>query len=383
MSAQKVLIAAQLALSLILMVTAGLLVGTLQNYLHIDLGFEPEHVMSVWITPRASGFQRDRLSQLYRDLVASVEGVPGVRSASVAVCGLVVGCDDSSGVDIDGYDLKPGERISLQENQIGLHYFNTVGMRLVEGREFNARDTEGSQQVAIVNRAMVRRYFGGQSPIGRRFGDDRGRFEVVGVVEDARVNRVQDTAKPMAFYPLDQMMRYVGTLEVRAAGDPQAMSSEVRRAVAEVDRGLPIDRITMLSRQIELNLSQERLVAQLASFFGLLALGLACVGLCGVMSYLVSRRTTEFGIRLALGASSTRLGRSVMYDTLLLTAIGLAVGVPAILAVSRVLAGLLFGITPTDPLTIIGASLILVLVAIVAALIPAWRASRVDLPRPV
>jgi ABC-type antimicrobial peptide transport system permease subunit len=198
------------------------------------------------------------------------------------------------------------------------------------------------------------------------------------VVEDARVNRVQDTAKPMAFYSLDQMMGYVGTLEVRAAGDPQAMSSEVRRAVADVDRGLPIDRITMLSRQIELNLSQERFVAQLASFFGLLALGLACVGLCGVMSYVVSRRTTEFGIRLALGASSARLGRSVMYDTLLLTAIGLAVGVPAILAVSRALPGLLFGITPTDPLTIIGVSLILVLVAIVAALIPAWRASRVD-----
>ena len=124
--------------------------------------------MSVWISPRGSGFQQDRLPQLYRDLIAGVEQVPGVRSATVAVCGLAVGCDQSAGVDIDGYHPQPGERISLQENQIGRRYLETVGMRLLEGREFDDRDIDGAPKVAIVNRAMVRRYFGGQSPIGRQ-----------------------------------------------------------------------------------------------------------------------------------------------------------------------------------------------------------------------
>jgi len=378
MSLQHCLVVTQVALSLGLLVVAGLLVGTLRNYLHLNLGFAPEHVVSVGISPRASGYGPDRLGTLYRTLVERIQAVPGVHSASVAVCGLAVGCNNtSSGVDIEGYQPLSGERVRLQENEIGLNYFSTVGMRLIEGREFTERDDEHSPKVAVVNQAMVRQYFQGRSPVGRRFGDGRGRFEIVGVVEDARVNRVQQSATPMAFYPIEQLRMYpAAILEVRVVGDPRAMSAEIGRAVAAA--GLPVDRLSTLSRQVELNLTQERLVTRLASFFGAVALGLACVGVFGVMSYLVSRRRSEFGIRLALGVTRTRLGVSVLHHTLGLVAVGLAGGVPIALGLSRLLAALLFGITATDSLTIVAAAVLLAFAATGAGLIPAWRAASVD-----
>jgi predicted permease len=377
LSLQQALVVSQVAVSLGLLVAAGLLVGTLRNYLQVNLGFAPEHVLSVWVSPRASGYQPDRLAELYRRVVERVQAVPAVRSASVAACGLVVGCNTNAGVEIEGYQPQPGERVRVQENEIGLNYFPTVGMRLMEGRDFTERDDERSPKVAIVNQAMARRYFQGRSPLGRRFGDGRGRFEIVGVVGDARVNRVQEPATPMAFYPIEQLMMYpAASLEVRVSGDPQGMLTEVGRAVTAA--GLPVDRVSTPSRQIELNLTQETLVARLASYFGALALALVCFGLFGTMSYVVSRRRTEFGIRLALGATRARLGLRVLRDSLGLVAIGLAAGIPAALGLSRVVAGLLFGIATTDLLTFGAAALLLALVATAAGLVPAWRAASVD-----
>jgi predicted permease len=376
---QSALIVSQTALSLTLLMAAVLLVTSLRNYMRLDLGFRPESVVSLWLSPRAGGIPKERLPQLYRDLVAAAERVPGVRSASVAVCGLAVGCDNASnGVDIDAYQLSPGEQTRVQENAVSVRYFETVGMRLLEGRLFDEHDSEPSPTVAIVNQTMVRRYFGNQSPLGRRFGDGRGRFLVIGVVADGRVNRVQDAARPMAFFPITQMMNYVGTLDVRAVGDPEAISNELRRKVDAVDSRVPVDRVTMLSRQIELNLSQERLVAEVASFFGTLAVALSCVGICGLLSYVVSRRTPEFAIRMALGATSSRVCRSVMSEAVVLTVVGITAGISGILIGGQILKGLLFGISPANPLTIVGCSLIFLVLSLSASAIPAWRALRVD-----
>jgi predicted permease len=378
MSLQRLLIVMQIALSVAVLAGAGLLVSSLRNYLRVDLGFDAEHVLSAWISPRANGIVPGRLNAVYRDLVAAAESVPGVRSASVATCGLVVNCENASNVLIDGYEPLASEQIHLQENEVGPRYFDTVGMRIVEGRGFTERDSLTSPKVAVVNRATVRRYFHGQSPIGSAISDGRGRFEIVGVVDDARVNRVQEQAPPMAFYPIAQMQGFAGTVDVRATSDPGALAATIRRTLSAVDPRLPVDRVTLVSRQVELNLTQQRLVAELASLFGILAIGLTALGLFALLSYIVSRRTSELGLRIALGASRSRVSWTVIRDVLAMTAIGLAVGIPATLAIARTLGGLLYGVTPTDPATVLSATAIIVIAAATAAFIPVWRASHVD-----
>jgi predicted permease len=375
---QKVLVAAQVALSLVLLAGAGLFIRTLQNYAHVSLGFSHEQVLSVRLDPQAAGYSSARLSALYRDLVARVESIPGVSSASVAECALAIGCQNIGGVTVEGYQPAPDERVNAQENRVSPNYFATTGMRLVAGRQFDSRDREDTAKVAIVNRAMAERYFRNGAAVGRRFGYGRLDTEVVGVVENARVNRVQEPARPMAFFPMAQEITPARTLDVRAVGDPRSIAAEVRRAVVEVDKGLPIGSVTLLSDQVAAGLRQERLIAGLTSIFGILALGLASVGLFGVMSYAVSRRTTEFGIRMALGAQQSRVLRSVFRESVTVVAYGLVAGIPVTLIVSSFLSSLLFDVSPNDPMIVSVAALLLAAVAAVASLLPAWRASRVD-----
>ena len=249
---------------------------------------------------------------------------------------------------------------------------------LLEGRGFDDRDRENTPKVAIVNRAMARRFFPDRSAVGRRIGYGTVDTEIVGVVEDARVNRIQDPPRPMAFYPLAQMPVEAGALDVRAVGDPRSITAEVRRAVNEVDAGLPIDRVTMLADQVANGLRQERLVAGVTSVFGILALGLACVGLFGVMAYAVSGRTAEFGIRMALGAAPGAVQRMVLSDALRLVALGLALGAPLAIVVALSIRTLLFGVEPQDLATLIGACLVLTAAGMLAAYVPARRAAHVD-----
>jgi predicted permease len=249
---------------------------------------------------------------------------------------------------------------------------------LLEGRDFDGRDTANSPRVAIVNQAMVRQYFPGRPAIGEKFGDDKPDIEIVGIVQDARVNSVREPAEPMAYYPMQQGVPYSGSLEVRTAGDPQWIIAEVRRAINEVEPDLPIGRITPLAQQVDSNLNQERLVVLLSSLFGILALGLAAFGLYGVMSYAVSRRTAELGLRLALGSPRSLVLWMILKESLLLIVLGLAVGLPVVLAASRLISGMLFDVNPHDAGTLSAAVLILGVVAVLSAWAPAWRASRVD-----
>jgi predicted permease len=375
---QKVLVAFQVALSVMLLTGAGLFVRSLRNYAGVNVGFAQEHVLSVWIRPQVAGYPATGLLGLYSNLIARVESVPGVSSASVAMCGLASDCRSITDIVIEGYQPAAGELVQVLENRVGPQYFSTTGMHLVQGRDFSDHDTEAAPKVAIVNRAMVRRFFGNQKAIGRRFGYRTRDIEIVGIVDDARTTNIQESPVPMAFYPIAQPTLYAGSLDVRAIGDPRSIVPDVRRAVTEVDADLPIDRVTILSEQVRRGLNQERLVAGLTSVFGMLALGLACFGLFGVLSYVVAQRTNEIGIRLALGAESGAVRRMVLGDALRLVAGGLASGVPLAVAAAASLRTLLFDVAAFDSVSLFGACAVLIGAALLASYIPALRASRVD-----
>jgi macrolide transport system ATP-binding/permease protein len=379
---QKLLVVSQMALTLILAVGAIWFADSLRNLADVRLGFDKEHVVTVWINPQSAGYPSDRLQQVYQRLADGVEAVPGVRSASIAMCGLASGCRDISDIKIVGYDARPGEQVLVQENYIGPDYFSTVGMRLLAGRNFTTRDSKDASPVAIVSEAVARRYFPGGSAIGHRFGyTDKGatvRTEIVGIVADARVNSAREEPPLMAYYPIQQGIVYGGSLEVRVTGDPATRMADIRQAVMKVDRNLPIVRITALAEQVSGNLRQDRLIMWLTSAFGLLALGLGCFGLYGVMSYAVARRVGELGIRLALGAPESRLFRMVFGESLALIAVGLTLGLSFVFAVSRLVSGILFGVKVNDPVLVGLAAVVLTATAMLTAFFPARRASRIS-----
>jgi predicted permease len=377
----KLAVALQVALSLALVIGAGLFAQSFRNFTKLDLGYDRDRVLTVWVNPRLAGYQPGELRQLYERLTERLEAVPGVHSATFAMCGVAVSCRSrSDGVQVMGYQTAPNERVLVQFNYVGPRYLSTLGMRLVEGRDFSSDDFERSTKVAIINEAFARRYFRAGKAIGGRFGEGTLDTEVVGIVHDARVNLVQEAAEPMAFQPIGRIYGAPGDggLDVRTDGDPRSLVGSARAAVAAVDPDLPVERVTILAEQARGNLSQERVIAALTTAFGSLALGLACVGLFGVMSYHVSRRTPEFGVRLALGAPRASVLWMMFRESLALVAIGIALGLPAVLATGQFVAAQLFEIRANDPALIATATIALTTVAAAAGFVPAWRASRVD-----
>ena len=373
------LVALQVALSLAMLVGAGLFGRSLRNLTQVDPGFDREHLLSVRIDPQIAGFPLDQLPGLHQRLIEKIEAVAGVRSASISTCGLASGCAAyMDGIQISGYQRRPGEQVLIQNNWVGPKYFTTVGMQIIAGRELDTRDTDRAPKVAVINEAMVRRYFANRSPLGERFGYVKATVEIVGVVRDARVTHVRDAAEPMAYYGMQQWKNYSSNIDVRAAGDPRWIATEVRKAVAEAAPNLPVTKVITMKEQISSSVNLDRLVAYLTSAFGALALALACVGLYGVMSYAVARRTAELGIRMALGAPRSRVLWMVLQESLVLVGLGVAVGLPLVLMASRFLKGLLFGLAPNDSATVVSAILVLVAVAAIAGYLPALRASRIE-----
>lgn len=376
--AMRLLVASQVALSLVLLVTAGLFVRSFRHLLDVDPGFDRESVIAIRVDPRMAGFTEQQLPDLCRRLVERIEAVPGVASAAVAADGVVSGSSTISSIEVAGYQKGRDEQIEFQTDSVGLNYFHTVGMHLVEGRDFTSGDDKNAPKVAIVNRTLARRYFPGRSAIGQRFGDDKPDVQIVGVVADARVNDIREPAPIMAWYPIAQNPQYIDYITVRATGNPQAVAAKLRKAVAQAAPNLTVARIRTLEEQIRTGLLQERLIVQLTSAFGALALLLAAVGLYGVMSYAVARRTAEFGLRMALGASRREVLWMMIRESALIIVAGLACGLPLMLAAAHIVNSMLFGVSAADPLAISIATMTLVAVAFVAAGIPALRASRVD-----
>jgi hypothetical protein len=283
-----------------------------------------------------------------------------------------------SGKVIDGYQPAPNEEIAFLVNAVSPDYFSTVGMRVIAGRPLDERDTATTRKVAVVNRTIAERYFRDGQAVGQRFGDPKPDTEIVGVVDDARMLNIKEAPMPTAFYSTLQIPGATPRqMEVRAQGDPSHMAAAVRAAIARVAPALPIEGITTVDDRVNASLSRERLILMLATGFGVLAVGLAGFGLFGVLSYAVSRRVHEFGIRMALGAPRWRVVRGVVNDALLLVALGLALGVPFVLMSGNFVTSLV-GPGADVGTILIAATTTLILVGLGASAWPALRASRVD-----
>lgn len=384
----RTLVVAQVALSLVLLVGAGLFVRTLDNLKSLDVGFEREGLLLFGIDATQAGYKGARLADLYDGIHARLRALPGVVSASQSYYLLLSGAAWSSRIKVGSGPQLEGDRASVRVLPISPGFLETMKIPLLLGRDLDERDRENAPLVALVNETMARRFFPGVSPIGARFGFRRSEtgtdIEVVGVVKDARYDSLRRDLPPTVYLPMRQTIDNLGAMrfQVRSAGDPKSLIPAVRGAVESLDKMLPLYDVRTQLEQIDALLLQERLFARLTGFFSLLALLLVCVGLYGILSYAVARRTGEIGIRMALGAQRGDIATMVLRETLRLVALGIVLGVPASFAVARsassVIAGLLFGLSPTDVATVVGATLVMLAVAGFAGFLPARRASRVD-----
>ncbi len=379
----RALVAAQVMLSLVLVTGAGLFTRTLSNLRSVYAGSGVDHILMFSADARLAGYSKDRAPRLYRTIAETLAGQPGVESASVSIVRPVV--DDAYFLDdrihsLDGRQLPEAETIPVAWNALGPGYFATVGIPILLGRDFEYRDTGDG---VIVSESLARRAFPGANPIGHRIDG----AEVIGMVKDALYNGVAAKPRPVLYRPLFQSEggidfgQWLGvgfvSFEVRyRSGVGEA--ADVRRAVASVDRNLPIFRVKTLRAQADDSLLRERLLALLSACFGVLALLLACLGLYGLVAYGAGRRTAEIGIRMALGARRRQILWLVARETLWLVAGGVAAGVPLALGLTRYAKSLLFGVAPDDPVTLAVAAGLLIGVAALAAILPARRASRID-----
>ena len=296
------------------------------------------------------------------------------------------GSSRTSSVKITGYTPQPDEDLSVQDLLTGPKYAETLGVPLLRGREIELRDNASSPKVAVVNATFAEKYFKNQNPIGRTFTfDDETepvtQLEIIGVIGDVKWDDAREKTEPAVYRPILQVQEqgaYTATIHIRTTSDPTPLTSQVRQMINQIDDKLPIFGVTTLDEQLRRNLDQERLIAQLVSFFGALALILACIGLYGVMAHGVARRTNEIGIRMALGARGGNIAWMVIRETLHLVLAGLVIGVPAALVGAKLISAQLFGLKPADPLTLVGASVVLTIVALLAGYLPARRASRVN-----
>jgi predicted permease len=372
------LLVTQVAMSLVLVLSAGLFGRSLLNLYRLDAGFDRTRLVGVGVDVLSSGYSRAELPGLYQRLVERVQSMPGVESVAFSMCGLESGCNSNSDMKIQTSESGPPEDARVQENRVSARYFSTLGIRLVAGRDFDTRDTSISRKVAIVNESFARRYFDGENAIGRRFGYERPDTEIVGVIRDARVTNLRTAPVPFVYYPLQQPPVFASAIDVRVSGNTAQTARDLRRAITEVEPRLLITRLATMDEQIDVNIRRDRLVAYLTAIFGCAALLLACVGLYGVMSYSVLQRTSELGVRLALGAGPAELIRLVVSDGMRMVVAGAVIGLVVALSAGRVISQLLFGVSGRDIATYSVMMTVLVVVGLFACYFPARRASRLN-----
>ena len=379
----RVLIAAQVAVSLVLLVGAGLLVRSLRGIEHADVGLDRDHLLMVGVDALDRGYRGERLRTLIRDLTDRVSRVRGVTGVTYSENGIFSGTENGNSFQIPGFTARSRADTVAAYDDIGPGYVRAIGAHLLQGREFSATDDQRSPRVALVNAAMARFYFPGQSAIGKTIVlNDSVSLSIVGVVGDMRDHELTAPPprrfyRPYLQYPLGSEP---GTLNlaIRAAGDPVKLIADVRRAITATDAALTGDDIETLASLMRASIGQERLVARLATGFGALALLLAGIGLYGVLSYAVTRRTNEIDLRVALGAQQQDVVHMVLGDALKLVLAGVLVGAPLALAGTQLLRSQLHDVHPADPIAIGTALVVLTACAIVAALLPARRAARLD-----
>jgi predicted permease len=370
----------QIALSLPLLVGAGLFLESLRNVRGIDAGFTMENVLIAQLNPSLNGYPQERIRNLYGELLTGIRAIPGVLAASLAVEAPISGGWDQLGIVVEGFVPRQGERMSINWNLISTDYFKTLRIPLVAGREFTAYDTLLTPKVAIINEAFARYFFGKTNPIGRRIGTGGAPdMEIVGVVKDAKYVDLREEQRRHFYSPVGQEPRLFDlTLQVRTAGDPAASADLVRSVAGRVDPDLPLYNVKTLESQISESIVRDRLVAWLTSLFGLVAVILAALGLYGVVAFSVARRTREIGVRIAMGARKGDILVLVLRQTGLLVIAGILAGICGAFAVTRLFASLLYETKPSDPAAFVAATLVLTAAAALASYLPARRAARTD-----
>jgi predicted permease len=392
----KGLIVAQVALSLLLLVGAGLFIRTLFNLQRVDLGFNQENLLVFRLQPQQGGYKDERLLQFYQQLFARLDNLPGVRAATFGRVPLIAQDNYVNGILLPGEEAMtagphPTNRQMAREN-----YFATMEIPLLRGRGFTAQDDERAPRVAIVNQTFAQKYFPNADVLGQRvtFRYNKREVEIIGVVADTKYMRQREELKPLLYTPWQQEVAAIGEMSfaLRTGGEPTALAATVRQVVRELDSNLPVTEVSTQTARAQATLGQERLTARLLSFFGGLALLLAAIGLSGVLAYSVTQRTNEIGIRMALGAQQTHVLRLVIWQGMKLVLLGLGAGALTGYALKQLLASeyfsaeawqrqvaeQLYGVKGTDPLTFAIIASVLTMVALVACWLPARKASQVD-----
>ena len=385
----RILVMSQVALSVLLLTGAGLFVRTLVNLSRMDPGFQPHHLLIFSIDASRSGYREGRLADFYERVRTRMAALPGVEAVTLSSVPLVGNSMWNTDIVVPGFKAANGHATMTYNMAVGPHFLTIVGMPVLLGRDINDRDSGAGPRVAVVNDTFVRTYFAGQNPIGKVYYegslmegeklDPKNAIQIVGVSKDAKYDNLKHEIPPTAYLPLAQTeWRSQMTFEIRTPLAPGALAHAIRQAVAGIDPNVPVADMRTQDEQIRLTLSMERAFAALVGSFGLIAALLAAIGLYGVMAYAVTRRTAEIGIRVALGAGRSDVQWMVLRDSLWMVAIGMAVGIPAALALTRLLREALYGIAPDDPVSFAAAGVLMAAVAGLAAWIPALRAARVE-----
>lgn len=384
---QKSLVVFQAALSLVLLAYAGILTKSLGNLEHQQFGFETSGRVMLSVSPSFTGYTPDRIYAVYQQLEQRLPRIAGVQSASLSQYSPMEGTNWSSGIHFEG--RPEGEGASWL--RVGPRYFETIGTHLLRGRVVDQRDTPNARMVTVVNQAFVKKFFPNKDPIGKRFGmENPGDYEIVGIVEDAKYLDARDSAWPTFFLPLLQMSQahwaepslvrsnFIHDIELRVAGNTKDLEPTLRRTIAEIDPNLTVLKVRSFAEQLSVNFNQERLLARLTGLFGLLALLVATVGLYGITAYSVVRRTSEIGVRIALGASRANVVAMVLGSAILEIGLGLAIGIPVALWGASVMASQLYGVKAYDPPMLAAATAILGASGMLAGLVPAFRAAGIN-----
>jgi predicted permease len=379
----KTLVVVQVAVSLVLLVGSSLFLRTVQNLQNVEVGFNPQNLVLFRLNLRSARYDQKRYIPLYEQIRERVSGVAGVTAAGFSTASLLSGSEADTNMLVQGRDDVANPQNVINQLDVNSTFFSTMQIPIKQGRVFEATDGPESPAVAIINEAAVREFFPNENPIGRRFGtspETRSRYEIIGVTADAKYNSLRDTAPPTVYFLYSQRQVPVPavTFEVRTAEDSPNMIAALREAVRQVDPNVPLFAVSTQMQQIHRRFEQEWIFAQAYTLFGSVATLLASIGLFGLMSYSVARRTNEIGIRLALGAQRSDVLRMVMRESVLMVGIGLVIGLAVSLMTGRFVGSLLFDLAPTDPLSIGLAMAALSAVSALAGYLPARRAARVD-----
>ncbi len=382
-SLSRVLIVSQIAISLLLVIAASLFVRTLTNLHSVALGFNRENILLFSLNARQAGYKEGALARFYDDLTTNFQSIPGVRSAGLSSFPLVAGYWNDEDLNIPGYQSPDGKRPSTAALTINPAFLQTMQIPLVLGRQIEERDMT-SPKVAIVTQRFAQQFFPKVSPLGQHIGIGRDKpvdIEIVGVAKTALYNSVKESeTPPLVYLPYTRDLPGLGQVffELRTTGNPIALSNTVRQIVHRASANVPVSRFNTQAAQIDQTIAQERTFADLCTCFAVLALVIACVGLYGTMAYAVARRTSEIGIRVALGAQRRRVMWMVLREVLVLAAIGLTMGLAAAWETSHFVASFLFGVKANDPAAMLVSVGVLIAAALTAGYAPAWRASRID-----